>query len=217
MKIIVLGATGLTGLLVVDQAIERGFEVVAYVRNASSLKKRKGLAIVEGHLADSRLLEETLVGANAVLCCIGTRSKRFAKEVSLMQESLSAITSAMQRARVDRLILLSAFGVGESARQAGWLARIIYRVAFAAIYRDKALAEAALERTALNWTVLYPVGLTNGPLSDEVDVRPLSQVRSIPGIPMVSRANTARAMLDAIVNKTLVDHRLVVTARGTVK
>jgi uncharacterized protein YbjT (DUF2867 family) len=90
-------------------------------------------------------------------------------------------------------------------------------MAFAAIYRDKELAEAALARTPLNWTAIYPVGLTNGPLSDNVDVRPLSQVHKVPCLPIVSRANVARAMLDAIENDQATRHQILVTTKGTVR
>jgi hypothetical protein len=49
-------------------------------------------------------------------------------------------------------------------------------------------------------------------LNDDVAVLPLSQAKKIPGIPMVSRANVARAMLDAIQNDQVVGQRILVTS-----
>ena len=42
MKIVVLGATGRTGRLVVEQALARGDEVIVYVRNPHGLVAKPG-------------------------------------------------------------------------------------------------------------------------------------------------------------------------------
>jgi NAD(P)-dependent dehydrogenase (short-subunit alcohol dehydrogenase family) len=44
MKIVVVGATGKTGRLVVEQALMRGDQVVAYVRNPYGIVAMRGLA-----------------------------------------------------------------------------------------------------------------------------------------------------------------------------
>lgn len=214
MKIVVIGATGATGRLVVDQAIQRGHHVVAYIRRTAALEPKQGLSIVVGQLEDQVALGSTLRGADAVLCCLGTHSLR---NVTLMQKSLPLIARAMQSAGVDRLILLSAYGVGETARTASSFARFLYRTIVSSVYNDKAASEVALARTDVKWTGIYPVILTNGPLSEAVDVRPMSSVHKVSGLPKVSRADVARAMLDAAENESTIGQRLLVTAAGTVR
>lgn len=69
MKIVVLGATGRTGRLVVEQALMRGDEVVAYVRNPHGIAANPGLGITVGQLDDMLALTAAIDGADAVLVC----------------------------------------------------------------------------------------------------------------------------------------------------
>ena len=213
MKLFVIGATGATGRQVVNQAIRRGHDVVAYVRTPEALEKKPGLTIVAGQLTDQSQLQSTMAGTDAVVCCLGTHSLR---KVDLMQKNLPLVTRAMLATKVDRLILLSAYGVGETARSAALLARFLYATVVSSVYKDKEYSEAALAKIGLKWTGIYPVILTNGPLSTAVDVRPMSQVSKVSGLPRVSRADVASAMLDAAENDRTIGQRLLVTARDTV-
>jgi uncharacterized protein YbjT (DUF2867 family) len=86
-----------------------------------------------------------------------------------------------------------------------------------AIYRDKELSEALLPGSGLKWTGVYPVGLTNGPLTDAAEVRPMALVRKVSGLPRVSRANVARAMLDAARNDQTIGQKLLVSSKGSVR
>jgi len=137
LKIVVLGATGRTGRLVVEQALARGDEIVAYVRDPEGIAPNSGLEIVVGQLGDVLALQAAINGADAVLVCIGTRGERMKKIVNLMQTSMPSIIEAMKGAQVSRLVLESAFGVGDTARAAGLIARVVYRLAVRAIYQDK--------------------------------------------------------------------------------
>ncbi|WFU05776.1 NAD(P)H-binding protein (plasmid) [Rhizobium sp. CB3171] len=108
-------------------------------------------------------------------------------------------------------------GVGETARTASLFARFLYRTIVSSVYNDKATSEVALATANLKWSGIYPVILTNGPLSQAVDVRPMSSVQKVSGLPKVSRADVARAMLDAAENEKTTGQRLLVTASGTVR
>lgn len=213
MKITVLGATGATGRLVVEQALARGDEVVAYVRNPQGLQARPGLQVVAGQLSDTPALQAAIAGSDAVLSCLGTQEK---KNVDLMQKSVPLIIQAMQGAQVQRLVLMSAYGVGETARTASLVARIAYKLVVGPVYRDKERSEALLAGSGLKWTGVYPVILTDGPLAD-ADVRPLSQVHKVAGLPKVSRASVARALLDAAADDRTIGQKLVVSSPGSVR
>lgn len=175
---------------------------------------KAGLSVVVGQLEDQVALGATLKGAGAVLCCLGTHSLR---NLTLMRKNLPLIARAMQSAGVDRLILLSAYGVGETARTASLFARFLYKTIVSSVYNDKATSEVALATANLKWTGIYPVILTNGPPSQAVDVRHMSSVQKVSGLPKVSRADVARAMLDAAENEKTIGQRLLVTASGTAR
>jgi putative NADH-flavin reductase len=214
MKIAVLGATGRTGGLVVEQALKRGHRVVAYVRRAGALPASEGLRIVVGDLFDSEHLQSALSDVDTVICCLGTRQH---KPVDLMQNNLPLIVEAMKHTARTRLILLSAYGVGETARTTSLVARIIYKTMFRSIFHDKGRSETGLATSGLDWTGIYPVGLTDGPLIDAVDVRPTHEVKKVKGLPMVSRANVAKVLLDAAEDSRTIRQKLLVTSKDSVR
>jgi uncharacterized protein YbjT (DUF2867 family) len=214
MKIVVLGATGRTGRLVVEQALARGDQVVAFVRNPHGLAANSGLEIAAGQLGDMRALKAAINGADAVLVCLGTHKK---KPVDLMRNSVPSIIKAMKEANVARLVLESAYGVGDTARTAGLIARLVYKTLVSAIYQDKERSEALLPGSGLKWTCVYPVILTEGPLADAVEVRPMTQVDRVAGLPKVSRADVARVMLDAARDDRTIGQTLLVSSKGSVR
>lgn len=216
MRLVILGATGKTGRLLVDQAIGRGHEVVAYVRRPDALDDRPGLRVVGGELTDEPALTAALDGADAVLCAIGPTGVTGLIGADLMQTTLPVISAAMAAAGVRRLILLSAWGVGDTAASAGLVAKVAFRTAVRSLYHDKQLAEAGLAATGLDVTTLYPVTLTNGPLSGTAVVRDVAEVSHVDGMPKVSRATVAAAMLDAVEKPDAAGTRLLVSAEGSV-
>jgi uncharacterized protein YbjT (DUF2867 family) len=217
MKIVVLGAAGRTGRLVVEQALARSDEVVAYVRNTRGIVAQPGLKITLGRLGDSLALQDAIDGADAVLVCLGTQGKRMARKVDLMQRGTPWIIEAMNERNVPRLVLLSAYGVGDSARTAGLIARLIYKMLVAAIYKDKERSEAMLPSSGLRWTCVYPVALTDGPPAAAVEVRPMTQVHKVAGLPSVARTDVARVMLDAARDDRTIGQTLLVSSEGSVR
>jgi putative NADH-flavin reductase len=214
IKIAVIGATGRTGRLVAEQALKRGHRVVAYVRRAGALRASEGLRIVMGELFDSEQLQSALSDVDTVICCLGTYRHR---PVDLMQNNLPQIVQAMKRAGRTRLILLSAYGVGETARTASLVAGILYKTMFRSIFNDKERSEAGLATSGLEWTGVYPVGLTDGPLIEAVEVRPTNEVKKVKGLPMVSRANVAKVLLDAAEDSRTIRQKLLVTSKGSLR
>ena len=217
MKFVVLGAAGRTGRLVVEQALARGDEVVAYVRNTQGIAANPGLKIMLGQLGDPLALKDAIDGADAVLVCLGTQGMRMARNVDLMQRSMPSIIKAMKEGNVPRLVLLSAYGVGDSARTAGLIARLIYKTLVAAIYEDKERSEAMLPSSGLRWTCVYPVGLSDAPPTAAVEVRPMTQVHKVAGLPRVARADVARVMLDAARDERTIGQILLVSSEGSVR
>src|SRR2546425_7836606 len=74
MKLLVLGATGGTGLEMVRQAIEHGHSVTAFVRSPERLKPfANRISIKQGNLLNSVELEAVVRGQDAVLSGVGPR------------------------------------------------------------------------------------------------------------------------------------------------
>jgi uncharacterized protein YbjT (DUF2867 family) len=103
-----------------------------------------------------------------------------------------ALVTSMKRHGVRRLILLSALGVGESARHAPSVARVAFGTILRQVGKDKRRAEEAVRASDLEWTIVYPPALTDGPATGGYRY---GESLKLSGSPRISRADVARFML----------------------
>src|SRR3981189_3297872 len=96
MKLVVLGATGGTGLEIVRQAIQHGHSVTAFVRSPERLKLfRDKITIHEGDLLNSAELEKAIQGHDAVVSGFGPRVPIAKADANLLEKFAVALTRAM--------------------------------------------------------------------------------------------------------------------------
>ena len=192
MKLLVLGASGPTGRHLVSQALDQGHEVTAFVRRPEAVDLRhERLRVAAGDTTrDAEKIEAAVRGQDAVLSALGV-SRSFLPN-GLMAASVHNIVGAMKREGVQRFVLMSALGVGESRNDAPMVPRLMYATFLSAIFADKEAAEAELRASTLDWTIVYPVLLTNGPLTARYRY---AERLELFGMPTISRADTAHFML----------------------
>jgi uncharacterized protein YbjT (DUF2867 family) len=89
MKILVLGATGATGRLIVGNAITKGYEVVALVRSKAKAMALIGSELIEGDARDPTVLTRAIAGCDAVISSLGTAMSPF-REVTLLSTATRA-------------------------------------------------------------------------------------------------------------------------------
>src|SRR5438132_12604708 len=107
MKLFVIGATGRTGLEIVQQAPARGHHVTAFVRSPENITlKNERLTVLKGNAMDENQLFRAVQNHDAVVSTLGPRE--VFKPSSMLHDSAVATTRAMNRAGVKRLIVLSA-------------------------------------------------------------------------------------------------------------
>ena len=108
MKLVVLGATGGTGLEVVRQALQRGHSVTALVRSPDRLKPFGGqIAVKLGDLLSSADLQRVIQGHDAVVSGFGPRVPVSKADAHLVQQFAGALTSAMVETNVRRVVVES--------------------------------------------------------------------------------------------------------------
>lgn len=154
MKIAVLGSTGGTGLLVVEEAIRHGHEVTAFARRPVDLARVRGLAdTIEGDARDRAAVERAVVGREAVIVAVSGGS-----EPGVCVGVAAAVTAAMQAQGVPRLVATSAYGiVATSPKLAAPIVRRIMRTHFT----DQLAADELIAATSLDWTILRATRLSN--------------------------------------------------------
>jgi putative NADH-flavin reductase len=192
LNIVVFGATGATGQQVVTQALAQGHTVTVFVRNpkAPSIADARLRVVTGDTTRDEPQVTEAVRGQDVVVSTLGRR-KSFRSD-HLIERSMRAIVPSMQRSGVRRLILMSSFGVGESRRDASLIPRIMYRLLLSEIFEDKLAAEDYIKASGLDWTIVYPVLLTNGPLTRNYRV---GERLELHGMPKISRADVAHFIL----------------------
>ena len=104
MKLTVFGATGGVGREVVNQALDRGDHVTAYVRNPAKLDlTHPDLTVITGELTDREAVRRAVRAADAVISALGPSLDRKATGMPLV-DGTRAIVEAMQAEGVERYI-----------------------------------------------------------------------------------------------------------------
>lgn len=197
MKLLLLGATGATGTLFVERATAAGHEVIAFVRDTTKIASADRLTVVEGDVRDARALAEAMRGTDAVVSTLGLGKVKDPGD--LIADTTRALVRAAEDSGTKRVLIMSAFGVGDSLAKASGLLRFLYKGG-KATFADKAAGEQILTASGLDWTLAYPVLLTNKPATDNVHAVDLAALDRLPGLPRISRADVAAFLLDTAVN-----------------
>jgi len=191
MKILILGSTGGTGQQLVTQSLKQNYEVTAIARDPSKLNlNHEKLTVVKGSVLDKDVLANALEGNDAVLSALGVGKSLKSKD--LICNAVRIIISAMNEKNVKRLVFLSAFGVGETFKQADFIQRVIFKLFLRNIYADKSKADDQIHRSSLEWTLVYPVLMTDTPGTGKYKVGEKLEMK---GMPKISRADVAEFML----------------------
>jgi uncharacterized protein YbjT (DUF2867 family) len=207
-KILVLGATGGTGRLIVSQALARGYDVTVLVRSAEKARGFKGAQLVVGDARDEVTLRRALKGRVAVLSALGTPASPF-REVTLLSTATLALVSAMKLEQVSRLICITGMGAGESVGHGGFVFdKLIYPLLLRNVYADKNRQETLVRESGLDWILVRPSVLNDKPKRD--NVRALTDLSEFHG-GTISRGDVASFVLDQVRDNSWVRRTPLIT------
>ena len=193
MEVLVFGASGATGREVVKRALDHGHSVRAFVRDPAKLQiKHARLATVVGDVTGYAPVERAVRDVDVVASTLGSGNSLSPDPA--LTDGVRNIVRAMEHAGVHRLVYLSMLGVGGSGRQLGLVDRyVVLPSLLRNVMRDHAEREAVIGRSTLDWVVVRPPRLTNGPYTGRyrcgADVREKTLLASI------SRADVADFMV----------------------
>jgi putative NADH-flavin reductase len=203
MKVIIFGASGATGQLLVQEALAQRHSVTAFARNPDSIlaAPAPGLAVVKGDVYDGSAVSAAIAGHHAVLSALGARSLGHS---DLLEKSMRNILAGMAVHAVSRIIVLGASGAGKSAAQhQGILARLFLKLVENTIlrepFRSQQQQEQLLQSSNAQYTIVLPPRLLNRPATGHVRVQ---QDGLPPGGLTIPRADVAEFMVRQLTDTT---------------
>ena len=204
MNLTIFAATGGIGGQALEQAVAAGHAVTAVVRNPKNVPHGVRSVTADLAAADPATLATAVAGADAVLSGLGPRPL---SEVGVASRGTRAIVQAMQATRARRLVVVSAAPVatvpsphrpdppkhdpGDGVLMRLLLSPLI-KVVLRDAYADLALMEDVVRDSGLEWTIVRPPRLTNGPRTGRYRTATDQNVR---GGARISRADVADLML----------------------
>jgi putative NADH-flavin reductase len=155
MKIIVFGASGGTGIEIVKQALNAGYEVTSFVRNPAKVAIRHPmLNLVTGDVMDSAGVEKAVAGQEAVISALGPTRPAVP---GMMEMAAQNIVAAMKKAGIRRLISTTGAGVRDPQDQPQFIDHLmkwLLTLLAGAVLRDSAANVEVIRASDLDWTIV---------------------------------------------------------------
>ncbi|TGD77835.1 NAD(P)-dependent oxidoreductase [Hymenobacter wooponensis] len=201
-RILVYGATGRTGGLVVAYALQQGYAVTALVRNPAKISLASPyLTVVRGQPTNLADIRRAMQGCDFVISTLSALSE--AESFSLkkitpphtLETSMGYTIQAMRELGLQRIVTLSSIGVGDSWPYAPWYMRLMIRLTnFKLVFADHDRQETLLRQSGLEWVIARPVALNNREQIGQLIVR----YQQTPSPFAISRQQLARFMVDCL-------------------
>lgn len=163
MRVLVIGATGGTGRELVQQALARGHQVTAFVRDPAKLQiEHANLRVTKGDVLDDATVESAMRGQDAVLSALG--HKRFLYPNRIQSDGMRNILRAMKTCEVPRLICETALGIGSSVGRLGLPHTFFIMPLILGFYMwDKVRQEELIMASDRDWIIVRAGLLKKGP------------------------------------------------------
>jgi putative NADH-flavin reductase len=193
MKLVVFGASGKTGILLVYQALEKGHEVTAFARKPESVTIRHDrLRVLQGDILQYDRVRTAVEGSEVVLSTLGVYSR---KPTTALSEGTANIARAMKECGVKRLICMSSAGV--LGNDAGFLFdKILIPMFLNEEFKDKKRQLQVIRGSGLEWVVIRPSSLTDSPKTGKYQI-----TAGPPAYKKVPRADVADFMLRLLTDR----------------
>ena len=190
LKIGVVGSTGRTGRLVLDEGLRRGFAMTAFTRRPANLAGVRGLStVVSGDARNREDVRRAVHGQDAVISIVSSEGLG---PTSVMSDVTRAEVAAMREERVRRLVVVSVSAI-EGRRP--WILINLVRWILRKPYADFGRMERLVRESGLDWTIVRPPRLTDGRATGRV--RSVAGVKELPHGPYtITRADLAATLLD---------------------
>ncbi len=192
MRITVFGGTGPTGLILVQEALTEGHNVVAYARTPAKLPLHERLTAVEGQLDDTRAIAEVVDGSDAVLSVLGPGTNK--KDAPPIVTGTHAIVAAMREHGIERLAVIGTPSIPDPEDGKDLRIRLMVkaiRTTQPTAYDTIVTTGKIVRESGLKWTIVRVPLLSNGPKTETVNARHVGRKGGL----RLSRTNAAAFLL----------------------
>ena len=201
MKIVVFGASRGTGREIVEQALEAGHIVTAFVRSPEKfMLKHPNLTVCKGDAMDAGAVERAIAGQDAVISALGPTRPPVP---GMMETSAKNIVSAMKKHGVRRLISTTGAGVRQPEDQpklSDHVISVLLNLLAKSVVLDSAANVGVIRDSDLDWTVVRFPRLMDGERTGKARAGYIARDSST----QLSRADAADSVLKELVeNKWL--------------
>lgn len=206
MNVLIIGASGKTGSLLVRESLAHGHQVTAFVRHPEKIEAAPNLRVAQGDITDSASLNAAMQGQDAVLSSLGAAHAY--DDTSINTDAAHNIVQAMDKAGVKRFIAVSVLGAGDSKGHGGFLYdEILARTFLKNAIRDKNGLERETKSSDLDWTLVRPPMLGEGEATGHIQTLAEGEA----GVAhKITRADLAAFMVQELENARWVRQAVVV-------
>ena len=198
MKIVVFGASRGVGLKFVEQALQAGHTVTAFVRNPSTFTlQHPNLTVFQGDSMDAAVVEKAMAGQEAVVSTLGPTRPPVP---GMMEMSARNIVAGMKKHAIRRLISTTGAGVRQPEDQPKFVDYVIgflLNLLAKSVVLDSAANVKVIQESDLDWTVIRFPRLMDGDRTGKYHVGYVSKDSST----QFSRADAADFVLKELTEK----------------
>ncbi len=191
MKIVLFGASGKTGRIVLDLALTAGHEVIAVVRDVSKIiVSHDNLTVKTANLFDENSVVEVSKGAQLAISCLGGDANN---KSTLLSDMIKVIVPAIKSAGVKEIFHISSAGIHDE--MPGVIAKIFVNLFFKNAIADHKIAANVIINSGLDYLILRPLSLIDGEMTRDFRTADISVPN---GGKNISREDVAFFLVDAI-------------------
>ena len=202
MNVIVFGAAGKTGSLVVDRALAAGHSVTVFVHEPH--EQKAGVRVITGDAQDLAAVRQAIAGQDAVIDAIGGKTPY--KDTTLETTAAHNIVAAMQAEGVRRLEVVSMMGIGDSEQQTPfWYEYLMQPTFLRGATKDKTSMEQAVTDSALDFLIVRPPLLSDDPATGNIQI-----ITGDHKGHKITRADVAQFLVDQLSSKQYVNQAVVI-------
>lgn len=171
MKVIIFGATGFAGKAILKEVLAQNHQVTILVRDKSAFASHdKRLTIVEGDVMDRMKVSEVLKNQEAAIQCLGAGGKSIVQPNTFISDATKIIVEEMEKLDVNRVIVMSNVGTGNSIDFQPWFFTKIILPYFMkwlkVVIDDKNRMESIIMNCQLNWTIVRCPNIVDKPAKE---------------------------------------------------